>query len=122
MCRWSAWRRCPKPWAALAQALAFPLQSQGVPETQLRHYLRDKELLLVLDNFEQLVAAPILAFVRQLLDGHHDLKVLVTFRARLNLQAEQLYWMQGLPVPVSTSLTADLAAADMATLAVCNSF
>jgi len=104
----------PQTVAALAQALAFPLQSQGAPETQLLHYLRDKELLLVLDNLEQLVTEPLLAFVRQLLDGAPDLKLLITSRVRLNLQAEQLYWMQGLSVPVTTAATATLPVADIA--------
>lgn len=101
--------------AALAQALAFSLQSQGAPETQLLHYLRDKEILLVFDNFEQLINEPILAFVRQLLDYAPDLKLLITSRVRLNLQAEQLYWMQGLSVPVMTAAPATLLWADMAT-------
>ena len=105
----------PQTVAALAQALAFPLQSQGAPETQLLHYLRDKEILLVLDNFEQLVSEPMLAFVRQLLDGAPDLKLLITSRVRLNLQAEQLYWMQGLSVPVTTATASPLPVADMAT-------
>lgn len=105
----------PQTVAALGQALAFSFQSQGTPETQLLHYLRDKEILLVLDNFEQLVSEPMLAFVRQLLDGAPDLKLLVTSRVRLNLQAEQLYWMQGLSVPVSTAMTVALSVADMAT-------
>lgn len=101
--------------AALGQALAFSFQSQGAPETQLLHYLRDKEILLVLDNFEQLVSEPMLAFVRQLLDSAPDLKLLVTSRVRLHLQAEQLYWMQGLPVPVFTAIATVLSVADIAT-------
>lgn len=104
----------PQTVAALGQALAFPFQSQGAPETQLLHYLRDKEILLVLDNVEQLVSEPMLAFVRQLLDGAPDLKLLVTSRVRLNLQAEQLYWMQGLSVPPPTATTATSPVADMA--------
>lgn len=105
----------PQTVAALAQALAFPFQSQGAPETQLLHYLRDKEILLVLDNVEQLVSEPMLAFVRQLLDSAPDLKLLVTSRVRLNLQTEQLYWMQGLSVPAPTATTATSPVADMAT-------
>jgi len=105
----------PQTVAALGQALAFPFQSQGAPETQLLHYLRDKELLLVLDNFEQLVNEPILDFVRQLLNSAPDLKLLITSRVRLNLHGEQLYWMQGLSVPVTTAATALPNVADMAT-------
>lgn len=105
----------PQTVAALGQALAFPFHSQGAPEIQLLHYLRDKEVLLVLDNVEQLISEPLLAFVRQLLDGAPDLKLLVTSRVRLNLQAEQLYWMQGLAVPAPTATPAPLPVAEMAT-------
>lgn len=100
--------------AALAQALAVSLQAQGSPESQLLRYLRDKELLLVLDNFEQLATEPILTFVRQLLDTAPDLKLLITSRARLSLQGEQLYWLQGLPVPVTTTRAAHLSVAELA--------
>jgi len=93
--------------AALGHALAITFQAQGAPETQLRHYLHDKELLLVLDNFEQLVNAPIATFVRQLLDEAPDLKLLITSRVRLHLQGEQLYWMQGLHVPMTTATSID---------------
>lgn len=100
--------------AAVGQALAFTFQPHGLPETQLLHYLQDKELLLVLDNFEQLVNAPTAAFVRQLLDEAPDLKLLITSRVRLHLQGEQLYWMQGLPVPMTTATTAQLDVAELA--------
>jgi predicted ATPase len=100
--------------ATLGQALAFFFQAQDSPESQLLHYLRDKELLLILDNFEQLANEPVLAFVRQLLDAAPDLKLLITSRARLNLQGEQLYWLQGLPVPVTTTRTVHLSVAELA--------
>ena len=101
--------------AAVGQALAFTFQPHGLPETQLIHYLQDKELLLVLDNFEQLVNEPVAAFVRQLLDEAPDLKLLITSRVRLHLQGEQLYWMQGLPVPMTTAPTAQPDVAELAT-------
>ena len=101
--------------AAVGQALAFTFQPHGLPETQLIHYLQDKELLLVLDNFEQLVNEPVAAFVRHLLDEAPDLKLLITSRVRLHLQGEQLYWMQGLPVPMTTAPTAQPDVAELAT-------
>ncbi len=56
--------------------------------TRLKEYLRDKQLLLVLDNFEQvLAAAPLVA---ELLAACPGLKVLVTSRAVL-----QLRWRAG---------------------------
>jgi predicted ATPase/class 3 adenylate cyclase len=58
----------------------------------LRSYLRDKQLLLVLDNFEQILdAAPM---VTDLLAAASRLKVLVTSREALDLYGEY-----GYPVP-----------------------
>lgn len=87
--------------SAVAQALAFTVQPQSPPEDQLCYYLRDKELLLVLDNFEQLIDSASAAFVTKLLQMAPDVKLLITSRVRLNLQCEQLYWMQGLHFPAS---------------------
>jgi predicted ATPase len=58
----------------------------------LREFLRDKQILLILDNFEQVVeAAP---FVAQLLEACPKLKCIVTSRTPLRLRAER-----ELPVP-----------------------
>jgi len=55
-------------------------------ETILKDYLREKHLLLVLDNFEQILpAAPVVA---ELLATAPRLKVLATSRAALHLRAE----------------------------------
>jgi len=101
--------------AALGHALAFSFQPQSAPDFQLLHYLHDKELLLLLDNVEQLVNEPVALFVRQLLDRAPDIKLLVTSRVRLHLQGEQLYWMQGLAVPMNTTKTTDPSVAELAT-------
>jgi predicted ATPase/class 3 adenylate cyclase len=59
--------------------------------------LRDRDLLLVLDNFEHLQdAAPIVA---GLLSAAPRLRVLVTSRARLNLRGEEEYPVPPLRIP-----------------------
>ena len=63
-------------------------------ETQLLNYLENKQLLLVLDNFEHLLAGA--DFVRRLLDAAPKLHILTTSRERLRLQGEQLFPIQGL--------------------------
>jgi predicted ATPase/class 3 adenylate cyclase len=64
-------------------------------------WLRDKRLLLVLDNFEQVVAAaPIVA---DLLRAAPDIKAVVTSRAVLHVSGEQEYPVPGLPVPPDPS-------------------
>src|SRR5215211_4869243 len=62
----------------------------------LKRYLRDKQMLLVLDNFEQvLAAAPV---VTELLEAPR-LKVLTTSRTALRLYGEQEYAVPPLAVP-----------------------
>ncbi len=67
------------------------------PTAQLCDYLREKELLLVLDNFEHLIAAA--GTVSELLAAAPGLKVLVTSRERLNLPEEWTLAVQGMPYP-----------------------
>lgn len=100
--------------ATLAQALTFTVQPQGSAADQVIHYLREKELLLVLDNFEQLIDSAGLAFVTKLLQMAPAVKLLITSRVRLNLQGEQLYWLQGLPVPAAQANREPLHLADLA--------
>jgi len=88
-----------------------------VAETVLEH-LRSKQMLLVLDNFEQIInAAPI---VSELLTAAGDIHIVVTSRERLNLQAEIEYNVQPLPVPDDESLPTfdDLAQFDSVKLFV----
>jgi predicted ATPase len=68
--------------------------------------LREKALLLVLDNFEQVLEAADL--VADLLAIAPGVQVLATSRERLRLRVERVYEVRGLPVP----LGADLADAD----------
>ncbi|MFI5254977.1 MAG: ATP-binding protein, partial [Candidatus Limnocylindrales bacterium] len=72
----------------------------------LREHLRGRQLLLVLDNFEQVTpAAPT---VGELLAGAPRVKGLVTSRGALRLQGEQEYPVPPLPVP-SGEVTLDRA-------------
>jgi predicted ATPase/DNA-binding CsgD family transcriptional regulator len=64
---------------------------------RIHTYLRDKHLLLVLDNFEHLMpAAPV---VVELLTTCPNLKLLVTSREVLHLRAEQQFSVPPLAVP-----------------------
>src|SRR5207244_7848816 len=63
----------------------------------LRHALRERQMLLLLDNFEHvLAAAPLVA---ELLANCPRLKVLVTRRAPLHLQGEQEFPVPPLSLP-----------------------
>ncbi len=83
--------------AALAQALGVhDMGDQPLHET-LAVYLRDRRLLLVLDNFEQVVAAaPLLA---DLLASCPKLAILVTSRTVLRLRGEQEFTVPPLALP-----------------------
>jgi predicted ATPase/DNA-binding SARP family transcriptional activator len=83
--------------ATIAEALHFTFYQGSPPEQQLRDYLRQKEVLLMMDNFEHLLAG--VEVVVDLLKVAPGLKVLATSRARLNLREEQLFWVGGIDFP-----------------------
>lgn len=63
----------------------------------LKNYLRDKHLLLVLDNFEQVLAAA--GVVRELMAELPGLKLLITSRALLRIYGEYEYVVPPLALP-----------------------
>ena len=67
----------------------------------LADWLRDKRLLLVLDNFEQVISAA--SIVADLLRSAPDIKAIVTSRAVLHVSGEQEYPVPGLPTPPDPS-------------------
>lgn len=85
------------PAIAEALHLSFYSREHQTPTGQLINYLRQKDLLLVLDNFEHVVDGA--ALVAELLAAAPRLKVLVTSRERLNLQAESIYDVAGMAFP-----------------------
>jgi predicted ATPase len=81
----------------LAQSLAFSFSGRDDPKAQLLNYLREKEMLLVLDSFEHLLdGAGLLA---EILQGAPEVKILVTSRERLNLRWEWIFEVEGLGYP-----------------------
>ncbi|MDP9021281.1 MAG: winged helix-turn-helix domain-containing protein, partial [Actinomycetota bacterium] len=81
---------------AIAGALGLATGDRPASEA-LEEYLRSRRLLLLLDNFEHVLAgAPVVA---QLLDAAPQLRVLATSRAPLRLSGEQQYPLASLPVP-----------------------
>jgi predicted ATPase/class 3 adenylate cyclase len=83
--------------SAIAQTLGVR-ESAGIslPES-LKAYLQEKHLLLLLDNFEQvLAAAPLVA---ELLASCPRLKILVTSRAALRLRGEKEFLVPPLALP-----------------------
>jgi predicted ATPase/DNA-binding CsgD family transcriptional regulator len=81
----------------IMQTLGTKEQGQVTPLEQLQAHLRDKQLLLLPDNFEQVVdAAPRVA---ELLAAAPQLKILVTSRVVLHLRGEQEFPVPPLALP-----------------------
>jgi predicted ATPase/DNA-binding SARP family transcriptional activator len=91
--------------SAIASALHVSFSESADPKHQLLNYLRNKDLLLVLDGLEHLVEESDL--VSDLLSACPTLKVLAASREGLNLKQEWRLYLQGLSSPDSGAL-ADL--------------
>jgi predicted ATPase/DNA-binding winged helix-turn-helix (wHTH) protein len=83
--------------STMAQTLGVQEHADQVPLDSLKAHVRDKQILLVLDNFEQVLAAA-LALV-ELLTACPTLKLLVTSREVLRLSGEYEFPVPPLPVP-----------------------
>lgn len=83
--------------AALAEALQVTPSGTAEPHRQLLDFLRTRELLLILDNLEDFASET--GWLCDLLRQAPDVKLLATSRARLDLQAERVFPLDGLPVP-----------------------
>ncbi|MDQ5809601.1 MAG: helix-turn-helix domain-containing protein [Actinomycetota bacterium] len=84
----------------IAQSLGLREPGGQSPREAVLSYLREKRLLLVLDNFEHLLeAAP---EVSELIEACRELSVLVTSRAPLRVRGEQEYPVPPLALPDPT--------------------
>jgi predicted ATPase/class 3 adenylate cyclase len=91
----------------IARTLGLREQPGETYAETLTGYLRDKRMLLVLDNFEQvLVAAPAIAGLSATAP---ELRVLATSRTPLQLSGERTYSVPPLKLPESMTLFADRA-------------
>ncbi|MFZ4656804.1 MAG: ATP-binding protein [Caldilineaceae bacterium] len=105
---------------SLLTALKLQHNAAEPPQSRLIEHLRRKELLLVLDNFEQLLSPPLRAregtlpsvsLVATLLAECAGLRLLVTSRERLHLRAEQRYRVPPLAMTAAVELFSQRAAA-----------
>ncbi len=95
---------------AIIQALDLVVFGSADLKTQLLKYLEDRQLLLVLDNFEHLVNTA--GFLGEVLARAAQVKLLVTSRERLNLQSEWLFELSGMAIPSEQEIPA-LTLADL---------
>lgn len=99
----------------IAENLGFPMATQENPKIQLLRYLRNKQLLLVLDNFEHLMAG--VNIVSEIIQSSPGVKILVTSREKLNLLSETTLVISGMTLP-EQPIPDDLAEFDAVTLFV----
>jgi predicted ATPase len=100
----------------VTQALGLREQAGESPITTLSGYLAEREVLLVLDNFERLLgAAP---DVSRLLAEASRLRIIVTSRERLRLAAEHVYAVSTFALPLLESDPGELLGNDAVALFV----
>ncbi|MCU0513878.1 MAG: protein kinase [Anaerolineae bacterium] len=99
---------------SIAENLNFTFGG-GDHKQELLNYLREKQMLLILDNFENVMTCT--AFIADMLQVAPGLKLLVTSRERLRLRSEQVYEIGGMTVPKRSETTPEkLAALPVVTL------
>ncbi len=84
---------------AIANALNLALAGQQEPKVQVLNFLRARQMLLLLDNFEHLLDAAQL--VIEILQDASNVKILVTSREPLDAQAEWITRVAGLNYPMN---------------------
>jgi predicted ATPase/DNA-binding CsgD family transcriptional regulator len=81
----------------IAEGVKFPLATHEDPQLQLLRYLRNKQLLLVMDNFDHLLEGA--GIVSDILQAAPSVKILTTSRERLNLLSETTLVVRGMVYP-----------------------
>jgi predicted ATPase/class 3 adenylate cyclase len=95
----------------IASAIGLAETGARTADVVLREWLAGKHVLLVLDNFEQVVdAGPVIA---ELMRDVPALSALVTSRAALRVSGEQEYPVSGLPTPPDLSQLSQLELANL---------
>jgi predicted ATPase/Tfp pilus assembly protein PilF len=102
--------------SAIESALTVPEKKEIPLIDNLKEYLKDKRILLLLDNFEHVTAAA--PIVTELLSNCPKLKVLITSRAALRIRGEYDLPVLPLPLPDLKNLPAVEAMLDYAAVAL----
>lgn len=82
---------------AIAETMGLQFYGNAPLKEQLLEYVVNKQMLLLLDNFEHLIAAEDL--IADILSAAPNVKLLVTSRESLRLQEEWAYSVEGLSFP-----------------------
>jgi predicted ATPase/DNA-binding SARP family transcriptional activator len=92
----------------IAETIGLNLQGKAAALTQVIEHIATKRMLLVIDNFEHLIAgAP---YLKELIERCENLVLLVTSREALGLQSEQITRVEAFHVPeVSEVKTSEIS-------------
>lgn len=83
--------------AAIANAVGYPFQEGQDQKQQILDYFNNKEILLILDNYEHLMEGA--GLVSEILTAGPGVKVLATSREKLNLNGENVLTIGGMEMP-----------------------
>jgi len=81
---------------AIADALHVTFYGKEDPKQQLLDYLREKEILLVMDNFEHLIEEAVV--LSAIIDKCPRVKILVTSWQRLQIKGEWIHELKGMNI------------------------
>jgi len=87
----------------MASALQYSHAGRRITKGMLIDYLRAKEALLVIDNFEYLMTE--VDFLEEILANAPEVKILTTSRERLNLYGEWVFPVTGMQYPKNVDET-----------------
>ncbi len=93
--------------SSLLSHLGLTQQGKTEPLNQLIDFITEKNILLVLDNFEHLTDGS--SLLSELLSKCPNLKILVTSREKLNLEEEYIFTLGGLSYPQTVTESTTLS-------------
>ncbi len=86
----------------IADSIGFNFQGASPmdPKTQLLNYLKEKQILMLIDNLEHLLnEQSVIELLAELIQQAPGIKLITTSRESLNLQHEWVFEVHGLPIP-----------------------
>ncbi len=88
--------------STIAKSLEFSFRGHEEPKVQLFNYLREKEMLFVMDNFEHLIDGA--SLVAEILESAPKVRIIVSSRERLNLKGEWILMVEGMCCPETADM------------------
>lgn len=83
--------------STIANSLGLSFRGRDDPKVQLLSFLREKNVLFVMDNFEHLIEKT--GLLAEILEAAAGVKIIATSRERLNLKGEWVFKVHGMDCP-----------------------